>query len=125
MFLDIPSLLRADEVERLAAIAETLSFVDGRVSNKGNPTKHNLQVDRESPKPQGFLESARIVSEALGRPREFREFAFPKCMSQPLLSRFEPGMSYGAHPDAACLPVTTSGVLQTDISATVSITDLE
>jgi PKHD-type hydroxylase len=123
MFLEIPSLLRPDEVGRLTALAETLSFVDGRVSNQGSPTKHNLQVDRESPNPQRYLEAARIVSEALGRSREFREFAFPKRMSQPVLSRYDTGMSYAAHSDAAFLPVTTFGVLRTDISATVFITD--
>jgi PKHD-type hydroxylase len=123
MFLEIPSQLRPDEVGRLTVLAETLSFVDGRVSNQGNPTKHNLQVDRESPVPQRHLETARIVSEALGRSREFREFAFPKRMSQPFLSRYDTGMSYGAHPDAAFLLVTTFGVLRTDISATVFITD--
>src|SRR5450755_2027939 len=103
MFLEIPSLLQPGEVGRLAALAETLSFVDGRVSNQGHPTTHNLQADRGSTKQQGCLESAHIVSEAPGRSREFRELAFPKRMSHPLLSRYDPGMNYGAHPDAAFL----------------------
>ena len=69
----IPSRLRPDEVGRLIALAETLSFVDGRVSNQGNPIKHNPQVDRESPNPQGHLEPARIVSEALERSTKLHE----------------------------------------------------
>jgi PKHD-type hydroxylase len=122
MFLEMPSLLRPDEVGRCTALAETLSFVGGRVSNQGNSTKHNLQVDRDSPNPQGHLESARIDSEALGRSRGFGEFAFPKRVSQVLLSRYDTGMICGAHADAAFLPVTF-GVLRTDISATGFIPD--
>ena len=124
MFCEIKSLLASGEIERLRALASTMEFVDGRVSNQTNPTKQNLQAVR-SGTDQRYAESVRIVTEALGRSREFREFAFPKRLSEPLLSRYDTGMSYGAHPDSPYLPVAPSGLLRTDLSATIFISDAE
>ena len=51
-----------------------------------------------------------------------REFAFPVTIAPPLITRYKPGMKYGAHADAAfiALPGTT---LRSDLSATIFLTD--
>jgi PKHD-type hydroxylase len=123
MFREIKSLLNPGEVERLRVLAATMQFIDGRVSNQTNPTKNNLQAARGSD--QRYAESVKVVTEGLARSREFREFAFPKRLSEPLLSRYDIGMSYGAHPDSPYLPVAPSGLLRTDLSATIFIADPE
>jgi PKHD-type hydroxylase len=123
MFREIKSLLNPGEVERLRVLAATMQFIDGRVSNQTNPTKNNLQAARGSD--QRYAESVKVVTEGLARSREFREFAFPKRLSEPLLSRYDTGMSYGAHPDSPYLPVAPSGLLRTDLSATIFIADPE
>ena len=77
MFFEIPSLLRPDKAGRLTALAETLSLVDGRVANQGKLDEAQSSSRPAEPKPAKLFRIRRIVSEALGRSREFREFAFP------------------------------------------------
>jgi len=124
MFREIKSLLTPAEIERMRSLASTMQFVEGRVSNQTNPTKNNLQAARVGADPR-YTESVKIVTDALARSREFREFAFPKRLSEPLLSRYDTGMGYGAHPDSPYLPVAPAGLLRTDLSATIFIADPE
>jgi len=121
MFREIKSLLAPGEVLRLRTLAATMQFVDGRVSNQTNATKNNLQAARDAD--PRYAESVKIVTDGLARSREFREFAFPKRLSEPLLSRYDIGMRYGAHPDSPYLPVAPSGLLRTDLSATIFVAD--
>ena len=74
------------------ALAREIRFVDGRASNPANMTKDNLQADLGDPQ---YAESVQIVSGAIGRSREFMDFAMPKHVAPPLLCRYEPGMKYG------------------------------
>jgi PKHD-type hydroxylase len=74
-------------------------------------------VDTNDPKSG---EPAQIVSQALARSREFMGFALPKRVAPPLMSRYEPGMKYGAHADAALIPLANSR-LRSDLSCTVFI----
>jgi len=121
MILEIKGFLTPDEVARLTALAGQLKFVNGRVSNPANISKDNLQADASDPR---YGESVQIVHNAFARSEEFRNFAFPKRMMPPLLARYEPGMKYGAHADAALLQIDAkSPPLQSDISATVFIAD--
>ena len=119
MFLKIPNLLSAAEIARLLALSRELRFVDGRVSNPANQTKVNLQADHTDPK---YAESVQIVSAAFSRSREFVDFALPKHVAPPMLCRYEPGMKYGAHADAAVIQVG-AGRLRSDLSCTVFISD--
>jgi PKHD-type hydroxylase len=82
-------------------------------------TKNNLQADAADPK---FAESSRIVGSAFARSREFADFAMPRRVAPPLLSRYEPGMKYGAHADAAILQIGNDR-LRSDLSCTVFIGD--
>jgi PKHD-type hydroxylase len=121
MILEIKDFLTPAEVARLMALAGELKFVNGRVSNPANLTKDNLQADASDPR---YGESVQIVGAAFARSEEFRAFAFPKRMMPPLLARYEPGMKYGAHADAALLQIDAkSPPMQSDLSATVFIAD--
>lgn len=115
MFLEVRGVLAPQEVARLTAIAGQVAFVDGRVSNPANETKQNLQADQQHPLAS---EASAMVNAALLRCREFRDYAFPKIIAPPLLARYEPGMKYGAHYDAAFMPAGAAP-LRSDISATV------
>ncbi len=119
MLLTIKNLLTAAEIARLVALARELRFVEGRVSNPANTTKDNLQADHTDPK---FTESVQIVSAALGRSREFVDFAMPKRVAPPLLCRYEPGMKYGAHADSALIQLGNSR-LRSDLSCTVFLNE--
>lgn len=119
MILEIADVLNTNEIERLNAIARSAAFVDGRISNPHNQLKNNLQVD---PRDSGFQESSRLVGQALQRSAEFARYAFPARVASPLLCRYEPGMSYGRHPDSAFLPMQPAP-LRSDVSCTVFISD--
>lgn len=119
MFLRIRNLLTPPEISRLMSLSRELRFVEGRVSNPANLTKDNLQADATGPR---YTESVQIVNNAFARSREFMDFALPKRVAPPLLCRYEPGMKYGAHADAALIPLGTSQ-LRSDLSCTVFLSD--
>ncbi|MDE2148714.1 MAG: Fe2+-dependent dioxygenase [Gammaproteobacteria bacterium] len=121
MFREIRGLLSAAEVARARELGAKLQFVDGRASNPANTTKQNQQADQADPR---FAESVKLVADALARSRELFEFAFPKRIAPPLLCRYQAGMQYGAHPDAAILRGPT-GALRSDLSCTVFISPPE
>ncbi len=119
MFLEIKGLLTPAEVARLTALSREVKFVEGRISNPANTSKDNLQADLGDPK---YQESTDIVAAAFERSREFNDFAMPKRIAPPLLCRYEPGMKYGAHADAALIPLGDNP-LRSDISCTVFIAE--
>ncbi|MFZ2029352.1 MAG: Fe2+-dependent dioxygenase [Vitreimonas sp.] len=120
MILDIKGVLAAPEIERLRAIAKEISFVDGRATNPANETKLNLQADITAPL---HSESSKVVHDALGRSREFRDFVMPKRIAPPLLTRYTAGMKYGAHSDSAYMPGSPGFPLRADVSVTVFLND--
>jgi len=119
VFLEIKGLLQPAEIARLQALGRELRFVDGRVSNPANTTKQNLQADLTDPK---YAESVQIVQGGFARSREFQDFAMPRRIAPPLLCRYEPGMKYGGHADAAVIQLA-NGTLRSDLSCTVCIAE--
>ncbi len=119
MFLELKALLNPAEVARLTVLSREVKFIEGRISNPANTSKDNLQADLADPK---YNESTQIVSTAFSRSRAFLDFAMPKKIAPPLLCRYEPGMKYGAHADAAVIALA-GGNLRSDISCTVFISD--
>jgi PKHD-type hydroxylase len=123
VFQQIRDFLNATEVARLVQLASELTFIEGRLSNPNNTAKLNLQVDRADPR---YAESTKIVLDAFQRSRAFRDFAFPKVIAPPALSRYEPGMRYGAHADAAFMSIATppgSTQLRSDLSCTIFLSN--
>ncbi|HJW40085.1 MAG TPA: Fe2+-dependent dioxygenase [Rhizomicrobium sp.] len=119
MILELKDFLIPAEVARLSQLARELHFVNGRISNPNNLTKDNLQVDPADPH---AAESTRIVADAFARSQMFQDFAFPRRVAPPLLCRYESGMKYGAHADAAHLMVEGE-TLRSDLSSTVFVAD--
>jgi PKHD-type hydroxylase len=119
MFKEI-QILDAAGVDELRRIAASASFVDGRISNPHNLAKQNLQLHE----PAAYKKSAEIVLRALTASEEFRNFAFPASIAPPLLTRYEPGMRYGGHADAAYIQLA-NGLLRSDISCTVFLSDAD
>lgn len=119
MFLEIPDLLSAPEVERLRAIAAASRFVDGRISNPHSRVKNNLQADTTG---AGQAEAAKLMAAALGRNDALRAWAYPRTMAPPLLAKYGPGMAYGPHGDAAFLPLGARP-LRSDLSCTLFLSD--
>ena len=117
MFLLVKDVLNAAEVEQIRQIARAIKFVDGRQSNPHNLAKKNLQADPTQPESQ---RAGQIAGAAISRNEEIKNFAFPKRIATPLLSRYEPGMNYGPHADAPFLPLP-NGPMRSDVSATLFV----
>ena len=121
MFLEVLNLLTADEIAQVRALAARLRFVDGRTTNPHSKVKNNLQLDYEDP---GFKESSQLLHAALMRSEEVRNFAFPKVIAPPLVTRYAVGMNYGAHSDAPFMQVDGKR-LRSDLSCTIFLGDPE
>jgi PKHD-type hydroxylase len=119
MFLQIENLLTAAEVQQIADIARQAKFIDGRLSNPHNITKDNAIGDNTDPMAR---KAAQIGLTALQRSEEARNFAFPQRVAVPTLLRYDVGMKYGAHIDAAFLPIGPQP-LRSDVSCTIFIAD--
>jgi PKHD-type hydroxylase len=117
MFLQIENFLTAAEVQSVAEIARQAKFIEGRRSNPHNTTKDNVIGDPNDPMAQ---KASQIALTALQRSEEARNFVFPQRVAMPTLSRYEVGMKYGAHIDAAFLPVGPQP-LRSDVSCTIFI----
>jgi PKHD-type hydroxylase len=119
MFCEIPDLLTAAEVRQLREIASALAFVDGRVTNPHNRVKNNLQGAPGDPRHE---RASDLLLDGLRRNARAVAFAFPKMVAPPQLSLYRPGMNYGAHADAAFLPLGPRPV-RADLSCTIFLTD--
>jgi PKHD-type hydroxylase len=120
VFLKIQNLLTPLEVARLMALSREMQFVEGRASNPANVTKENLQADVAD---GHYAESVQLVGAAFSRSREFVDFAMPRRIAPPLISRYGVGMKYGEHADAAIMNLP-AGRLRSDLSCTVFLSDL-
>lgn len=121
MFLELDNLLTAEEVAKLRAIAAAAPFVDGRISNPHNTTKHNYQIDQASPH---YAESSALLMKALMRNEQFMLYAMPSFISPPMLCRYQPGMSYGVHSDVSYGMISGRRV-RFDVSCTIFISPPE
>ena len=117
MYRTIPVLTDA-EIEQCRTIAAAASFVDGRITNPHNVAKQNEQLHE----PSAFQQSSDILRQALARSPEFRDFAFPVALAPPLITRYKPGMKYGAHADAAFIQLP-GATIRSDLSCTIFLSD--
>src|SRR5207248_815197 len=119
MYRILPLLTDA-EIAECRRIAATAPFVDGRITNPHNTAKQNEQLHE----PQAYQKSSQLLIQALGRSEEFRDFAFPTVIAPPFLTRYRPGMKYGAHTDSAYIRMP-GGELRSDLSCTIFLSDPE
>lgn len=114
----ILQLLTDAEVAECEKIAATAPFVDGRITNPHNTAKQNEQLHD----PQGYQKSSQLLLQAYARSEEFRDFAFPTKIAPPMMTRYKPGMKYGAHADSAFIHLP-QGTIRSDLSSTVFLND--
>lgn len=120
MYIEIiKGLLPRREIKKIVELSQRLTFVDGRASsNPGSSVKNNLQGDIQDPV---YMEAGQIVQRAIYRSQKFKDYAFPKNMAMPMITKYEPGMEYGFHVDAAIL--ATKPPMRADVSTTVFLSD--
>jgi PKHD-type hydroxylase len=121
MHCRIFQILDQAEVHRIVSSLSADLFVDGKetATGRAREVKHNLQVHRSGP---DATDRDQVIFSALRRSQEFQTFAFPRRMTMPAFSRYEPGMDYGPHVDRAIMGSLNEPV-RADLAATVFLSD--
>jgi len=114
----ILQLLTDADVAECRKIAATAPFVDGRITNPHNKAKQNEQLHDQA----AYQKSSQLLQQAYARSQEFHEFAFPVRIAPPMMTRYKPGMKYGAHADSAFIQLP-QGTIRSDLSSTLFLTD--
>jgi PKHD-type hydroxylase len=129
MFLTIPEFISAETLAKIREILDKSKFIDGRITADKGADKNNLEM---SPDEQ-YVEVARIVDLAARASDDVRYGIFPRLMSRPIVSRYDAGMSFAEHTDAAIMGLTTvpgrtlapfgQSFVRTDFSMTLFLSD--
>lgn len=121
MSLILQEVLAAEDLERVRTELSELTWGSGKrtAGSAARGVKENLQADGSSPR---VKELERFVVEALRRHPLFEIAARPSRISRLLFSRYEAGMTYGAHTDDALMG-KGEDKLRTDLAFTIFLTD--
>jgi PKHD-type hydroxylase len=119
MFLQVKNIFTAEELQALHEIARQAKFIDGKLSNPHSVVKDNMIGDGSDPLAR---KASQLGLAALQRCEQARDFVLPQRVALPTLARYEAGMKYGAHIDAAFLPVGPQP-LRSDVSCTMFIAE--
>jgi len=111
-------ILNDAEVAECRRIAASTPFADGRITNPHNKAKQNEQLHD----PGAYQKSSELLRNAMLRSSEFIEFAFPVSLAPPLMTRYKPGMKYGAHADAAFIQLP-GATIRSDLSCTIFLNE--
>lgn len=107
-------ILNESEVAECRRIAGSAPFIHGRITNPHNKAKENEQLHDAA----AYQKSSELLRNAMLRSPEFLEFAFPVSMAPPMMTRYKPGMKYGAHADAAFIQLP-GATIRSDLSCTI------
>jgi PKHD-type hydroxylase len=125
MLLQIPQVLRADQVASIRARIDAAAWIDGNATSGHQSARE--KVNEQLPE---SAEAARAcgaeIAAALDRSPLFFSAALPKHVFPPLFNRYGVGMTFGKHVDAAVRVHGPSGArIRTDLSATLFLTPPE
>lgn len=120
MLLCIAGILNREQLAKIRGVLDASSFIDGKATAgyRAKRVKENRQLKGGSDEHKTIVS---MVKEALMENREFTTAAWPKRIGGMLVSRYEPGMRYGPHVDAAIMK--KGEPLRTDVAMTVFLND--
>jgi len=120
MSVILQQVLEPEDVVRVRESLAEAPWLSGKrtagIAARG--VKENLQADGADPRVQGL---ERFVADALRRHPLFDMAARPARLTRLLFSRYEPGMTYGAHTDDALMG--SEDKLRTDLAFTLFLSD--
>lgn len=111
-------ILTDAEIAECRKIASSAPFIDGRITNPHNKAKQNEQLHDAG----AYQRSSELLRTAMLRSSEFMEFAFPVSLAPPMMTRYKPGMQYGAHADAAFIQLP-GATIRSDLSCTIFLNE--
>lgn len=118
MIFQIPDCIDARDRDAIMEVTRRAGYESGEstAGRVARTVKHNRQAE-DSPEIRGVLE---LVEKRLRRNTLVQSAARPRAFAKLLLSRYEPGMSYGRHVDNALI-----NGHRTDLSFTLFLSDPE
>src|SRR5262245_9305903 len=121
MSLILQAVLAPEDLTRVRAELEQLPWNSGKrtAGAAARGVKENLQADGADPRTQAL---ERFVADALRRHPMFEIAARPARLSRLMFSRYEPGMTYGAHTDDALMG-QGDDKLRTDLAFTLFLSE--
>jgi len=117
MLLTIPGLLNPAQLDKIREILAGAEFVDGRLTAgfAAARVKRNLELKQD---PERLQRLIRIIMASLAHNETFRFGALPHRVADPIVARYEPGMTYGDHVDDPIMG-TSGPRFRTDVSMTI------
>jgi PKHD-type hydroxylase len=114
--LILQEVLAPDDLARVQRELDDFVWSSGKrtAGAAARGVKENLQADGSDPKVQAL---ERFVGDALRRHPMFEIAARPARITRLMFSRYEPGMTYGAHTDDALMGADDK--LRTDLAFTI------
>lgn len=121
MDFQILHILERNEIQQIVSNLAGQTWADGKLTAHGTArnVKNNLQMERTGP---AQTEADRVLLAALARNELFQAFSIPKRIASPTFSRYEVGMEYGDHVDAAIMGLG-SDAIRTDLAGTIFLSD--
>lgn len=123
MLIEIPELLKADELAACRRLLDEAEWIDGRVTagHQSAIAKDNMQIPEGSPAARKLGDA---ILAALSSNPLFIAAALPLRVFPPLFNRYSGGQSFGNHVDNAIRTVPgTPHRIRTDLSMTVFLAD--
>lgn len=123
MSLVLQGVLAPEDLERVRCALGELSWGSGKrtAGAAARGVKENLQADGSDSRVQAL---ERFVVDALRRHPMFEIAARPARLTRVMFSRYEPGMTYGAHTDDALMG-PGDDKLRTDLAFTIFLANRE
>lgn len=120
MILTFDDVLASDGVARIVESLRPEDFVDGKKTAGWHAklVKHNTQLAANDERTRALVA---LVHDSIAKHEEFSRAFKTKSLRAPMISRYVPGMSYGAHVDDPFMG--TSPMIRTDISITLFLSD--
>lgn len=117
MLLRISGLLNTPQLDKVHEVLKLAKFVDGRrtAGFAAARVKNNLEMQLDTERMKILL---RILMASLGHNETFRFAALPHRVADPIVARYEPGMTYGDHVDDPIMG-STGPRFRTDLSMTI------
>ncbi len=118
MLIKISKLLNDADLAQVRDALKSAQFAEGVMTGKKS-LKRNLQAVQSSP---GINDATKAIAGALMRRREFTSYVIPKQVFL-MFNRYDVGMEYKDHMDAALMGGGEQPPLRSDVSVTVFLTD--
>lgn len=118
MILRLPQVLRPEEAVALRGTLEQGEMIDGTVSGKSS-LKNNLQSTQGNP---GMEQATQAVLRALMGREDVQSYAAPRQITM-VFNRYDAGMFYKNHMDAALMGGMQRQPLRTDLSFTLFLSE--